>query len=139
MKNIIADQDHISVEICENNQDKFFVFGDNLLARGKAGQAVIRDCINAFGIPTKRLPCMDEKCFFSDREDELFNVQQALMFLYGVNQAKDLVWPKAGIGTGLAELEKRSPVINKILNLSIAVMFDDPYGILKQKTPLERG
>jgi len=129
MKNIIVD--HLTIEICEKNPDMFFVFGDNLLEQGKAGQAVIRDCDNAFGIPTKRAPCMKENCFFSDRVDELLAIQNSLMFLYGVNQALNIAWPKAGIGTGLAELEKRSPVINKILNLSIAVMFDDPYGILK--------
>ena len=53
------------------------------------------------------------------------------MFLYGANHARTLAWPKAGIGTGLAQLGERSPMINKILNLSIAALFNDPYGIVK--------
>lgn len=137
MKNIVVD--FLSIELCEKNPTTIFVYGDNLIDKGEAGQAIIRNCENAFGIPTKRLPCMYEKCFFSDKEDELFAVQQALMFLYGANQARNLAWPKDGIGTGLAQLKAHSPMINEILNLSIAALFGDPYNTIKQKTPPERG
>ena len=42
-------QKHFSVEDCNNNPDKIYVFGDNLIHKGKGGQAIIRDCCNAFG------------------------------------------------------------------------------------------
>ena len=54
------------------------LFGDNLLRRGKGGQAVIRDAPNAFGIPTKRSPGRREQDYFSDKPDEIAAVKEAL-------------------------------------------------------------
>ena len=45
-----------TTELVESNPDCLFVFGDNLKHKGHGGQAIIRDCSNTFGIPTKREP-----------------------------------------------------------------------------------
>ena len=71
-------QKHFSVEDCNNNPDKIYVFGDNLIHKGKGGQAIIRDCHNAYGIPTKRLPSMDSDSFFNDEFDEYEAVKSAI-------------------------------------------------------------
>ena len=63
-------QNRFSIEDCSNHPDRVFIFGDNLIQKGKGGQAVIRDCHNAYGIPTKRTPSMDNNAFFSDNFDE---------------------------------------------------------------------
>ena len=42
--------------LLKKNRNKLFVFGDNCLRKGKAGQAIIRDQPNSAGIATKVLP-----------------------------------------------------------------------------------
>ena len=88
------------------------VFGDNLLETGKGGQAIVRDEPNAFGIPTKRAPKRTDDAYFSDKPDEIEAVLDALETLRG----RDFVLPEAGIGTGLAQLQQRSPQIADLLD-----------------------
>lgn len=107
----------MNIEICTEkytskllyeNQEKIFVFGDNMVRKGKGGQAVIRDCPNAFGIATKRYPSMNEDAFFSDQPDEFDVVMNDLRQLYKLSKSHTIVFPVGGIGTGLAQMEKRS-------------------------------
>lgn len=108
-------EETFSVDLCKVNPDKIYVFGDNLIGKGKKGQAIIRDCQNSFGVPTKRLPAMTEQAFFADREDEMQAVLESLRKLYRLSKDYTLVFPKAGLGTGLAQMEKRSPEIFKLM------------------------
>lgn len=101
--------------LLKHHPDKIFVFGCNMKRYGKGGQAVIRDEPNAFGIATKRYPSRDDWAYFSDKQDEKEFVLQDLRNLYKLAQHKVIVFPEAGIGTGLAEIEKRSPVIWNML------------------------
>lgn len=103
--------DWVDVVMCKEFPDKVFVFGDNLIEKGKGGQAIIRGEANAFGIPTKRLPSMKEGSFFSDKEDERQDVLSALRELYRLGKTKTLVMPKDGIGTGRAMMRERSPLL----------------------------
>lgn len=107
----------LSVEMCENNPSFLFVFGDNLLKKGKKGQAIIRDCKNAFGVPTKRLPSMEKGSFFTDQRDEIDIVKEKLIFLWEEHlSGKTIVLPKNMIGSGLARLNENSPYINGIIS-----------------------
>jgi len=100
----------LSVQKCRDNPNTVFVFGDNLIGRGKRGQAVIRDEPNAFGIPTKRLPSMREGSFFSEQQDEYIAVDAAIDKLIDMRKnGYQIVFPSSGVGTGLAEMSKRSP------------------------------
>lgn len=99
-------------QLLRSNPDKIFVFGDNMKKFGKGGQAIIRDEPNAFGIPTKRYPSKDDWAYFSDKEDEMTCVTDSLRELYKVGlSGKVIVFPCAGVGTGLAKLEEKSPSI----------------------------
>ncbi|MCF6783741.1 hypothetical protein [Stutzerimonas stutzeri] len=100
---------HLSIELLRANPDRIYVFGDNLQRRGLAGQAVIRCEDNAFGVPTKRAPSMAQSAFFSDQPDEVNAVLQALRELYVLSKSKAVVFPTAGLGTGLAQMATRSP------------------------------
>lgn len=101
----------------ETHPDKIFVFGDNLIKKGKGGQAMIRDAQNAFGIPTKRLPSMSQDSFFSDKEEEDLAVLASLRTLYTMSlKGKEIVFPLDGLGSGLAEMDKRSPILYKKMN-----------------------
>lgn len=101
----------LSMGGCRGSPDKVFVFGDNLIKKGKGGQAIIRGEANAFGVPTKRLPSMKEGSFFSDKEEERQAVLSALRELYCLGKTKTLVMPKDGIGTGRAMMKERSPLL----------------------------
>ena len=47
-----------SKEDCNKNPKALFVFGDNDIEKGIGGQAVIRNCTNTIGIPTKKYPSL---------------------------------------------------------------------------------
>lgn len=115
----------MNVEICRqpydgillsSYPDKIFVFGDNMKRYGKRGQASIRDYPNAFGVATKRYPSMEAWAFFSDKEDELEFVRNDLRNLYRLGQEKTIVFPAAGIGTGLADMKNKSPKVWSYMN-----------------------
>lgn len=97
------------------NPRTLFVFGDNMAGTGLGGQAKeMRGEPNAVGIPTKLLPSMGENAFFQDadfpRAKPKIDAAFVRLFMQAANGG-DIVWPHAGIGTGMAELEKRAPQI----------------------------
>lgn len=101
--------DVFSEELARQHPDKVFVFGDNLARRGRGGQAIIRFEENAFGVPTKRSPRMDSEAFFGDRDDERAAVLATLRELFKIARTRTIVFPQAGLGTGLAQMSQRSP------------------------------
>jgi len=107
-------------KMCLDNQNNIFVFGDNLLQKGNAGQAQIRECINSFGIPTKRLPSMNKVSFFSDQDDERDAVLRALRELF---KYSNIILPIDGLGTGLASMKEKSPLLFNEMNLIIDKYF----------------
>ena len=101
-----------------------FIFGDNNLGYGVGGQAVIRRCPNALGIPTKKLPSLAENAFYTDVElaDNKTHIMQAVERIKKALQSgkyDTLIFPKDGLGTGLAELSKRAPKTNEFLQEAI--------------------
>jgi hypothetical protein len=102
------------VDDCRRMKDTLFAYGDNIARRGKAGQAIIRDEPNAVGIVTKAWPSMEERAFFSDAD---FNwakhhIDPSFIRLsIHLQKSGYIVLPKDGFGTGLAQLEIRSPKI----------------------------
>jgi len=104
-------------EYVKENPDILFVFGDNLLEKGKAGQAIIRDLPNTLGIPTKRKPCLKyEDCYFSDTDEEFELLSERLNNLERyVNMGYKIALPKTGLGTGLANMKNKSPKLFRYL------------------------
>lgn len=102
---------------------KLFVFGDNEARHGRAGQAVIRGCANAHGIPTKKRPSMREDAFWTDEEYDA-NVAAlcaAFIVLHDKLRRFDaVVLPAAGLGTGLAQLPARAPRTFAFLQAGVA-------------------
>lgn len=112
---VIIQNDFYSVEDVLSKPNCLFVFGDNLIAKGKAkgaGQAIIRDCPNSIGIPVKRLPSMKNGSFFSDLPDEEKAIKESLSKINSkLNSYDYIVFPFQGIGTGRALMYKTSPVL----------------------------
>lgn len=130
LKNRVFTQKRITVEGCRANPNTIYVFGDNLVQRGRAGQAIIRDEPNARGIPTKRYPSMHREAFFSDKGDEFIEVKYVLAIIYHElrnNKDLSLCLPEDGLGTGLAKMEEKSPELYKYMNQYINDYFGVKY------------
>lgn len=109
-------QKFISREDCRANPCLVYLFGDNLEQRGLGGQAKeMRGEPNAIGIPTKKSPEKYPDSYFTDAEFDANRAALDAAFhaaLYAARQrhvAMIFVIPLDGLGTGLAELEKRAP------------------------------
>lgn len=93
------------------NPNTLFVFGDNVARVGYGGQAAeARGEPNSVGIVTKLSPSK----FFSDADFDIARplVVKAFNRLGMHLQAGlNVVWPKDGVGTGLAQLPERAPEI----------------------------
>jgi len=105
--------DELSVKKCKANRNKIYVFGDNVLRKGKAGQAIIRNCKNSFGVITKRYPNNKHDSYLKDNEFDLKLVMNDLTKLrYLMYKGNTIVFPRDGLGTGLAQLGLHAPKIH---------------------------
>lgn len=124
-----------TAEECRKAPNDIFVFGDNTVGKGKApgaGQAVIRDEPNAFGVPTKVAPSNAASSFFSDKEEEIELVKSRLRELFKLGrQGKTLVFPEEGIGTGRAKMAEKSP---KAFALMMDIL-ENHFGVEFKKKP----
>jgi len=104
-----------------------FIFGDNDQGTGKKGQAVIRDCQNAYGIPTKKKPTLEEDAFYTDDEDtqNINHFREAIESIMIDIKKYDVIYlPVDGLGTGLSELDKRAPKTFAKMNTMIRDMIE---------------
>tara|TARA_R110000772_G_scaffold62137_3_gene139651 strand:+ start:7515 stop:18467 length:10953 start_codon:yes stop_codon:yes gene_type:complete len=108
--------DRYSVADLKANPDKIYVFGDNMIEKGKGGQAIIRDEENAFGIPTKVGPSMKKESFFSDTTFKSSTAQIDKSIAKIKADGREVVFPKDGLGTGLAKLKEKAPQTFEYLN-----------------------
>lgn len=107
-----------------------FVFGDNDIGEGCKGQAVIRNCPNAIGIPTKKRPTNEPTSFYTDDEydESCKKIQDAIIRV--IEKSRDYVeimFPVDGFGTGLARLKEKAPKTFKYLNDVIVHCFGIDY------------
>ena len=113
---------HYTPEILRSAPNTIFVFGDNMQRKGKGGQAAVRDEPNAFGIPTKFAPSNAEGSFFTqamtpEQKREVWETIKKDIDTLAQYKAegKDILLPKNGIGTGLAQLGKHNPQLMNAL------------------------
>jgi hypothetical protein len=110
-------------EVLRSRPADLFVFGDNMMRSGLGGQAkACRGEPNAVGIPTKWAPSFVETAFFTDAD--LITVKaeidsELLKLANHINAGGTIVFPEAGIGTGLAQLPERAPRIYGYLTRAI--------------------
>lgn len=99
-----------------HERDTLFVFGDNLERRGFGGQArEMRGEPNAVGLPTKWVPSMQPSAFLTDDDLPLFLEVISPDVVRLIQHNGIIVWPSAGIGTGLARLAEHAPRIARKL------------------------
>lgn len=109
------------------NLETIFLFGDNMQRTGFGGQAgEMRGFPNSLGVPTKWSPYTGEAAYFTDAD--LPKVQKFLDFPFDVAIAwlkagREVCVPADGIGTGLAQLDKRAPAIWSYINLNLNQLY----------------
>lgn len=121
---------------CIQNKDSLFVFGDNDDEKGYAGQAVIRNCSNAIGIPTKKFPNNRLSSFYTDDEYDknCKKIMNAIIkvIMTSVNY-KEIVFPKNGFGVGLANLQEKAPETLKYLDNLIEECFGIDFSTIRKE------
>ena len=119
-----------SLKQCSENRNKLFVFGDNTIGIGEAGQASIRTAENSIGLATKILPSNSPDAYFQDNEkcqqivmDEL----DKIILICESGKYDTIVFPSDGLGTGLSMMPKKAPELFKWMNAQISKTFNIPY------------
>jgi hypothetical protein len=97
-----------------SKDSRIYLFGDNELRVGNAGQAVIRGLPNAIGVATKKLPSMGKDAFWSDAEYAR-NCAVLDADFAKIPPGQDVVISENGLGTGLAMLDQLAPKTFKYL------------------------
>jgi alkylated DNA repair dioxygenase AlkB len=109
-----VEPNYYTSELLKANPNKIYVFGDNTQRKGTKGQAIIRGVKNAMGIATKFKPDTTEDSYFNDDtisenigdiDSDIENIKTRLEN----NPTFTLVFPKDGLGTGLAKLKEKAP------------------------------
>lgn len=144
---IIVQEEWFNVQQCLDNPNNIYIFGDNGLRIGEGGQAQIRNSYNVIGIATKRLPTRELNSFFNDSFSDVEIINSDLRELYEFMEKPEsisytFVFPKDGLGTGLSELEERSPMICELLKSHLLQWFgistkDDGTLFKSYKNPIE--
>lgn len=97
-----------------------FVFGDNELRKGMGGQAYeMRGEPNTIGVRTKKLPNKNPEAYWTD-DNYLSNCRMIDEDINRIRKVLEaggsVVFPAAGIGTGLSEMAKYCPKTFRYLN-----------------------
>lgn len=110
----------ITKQMLRSEPDTLFVFGDNLARFGRGGQAKeMRGEPNTIGLPTKRSPYQ----YLTDSDINRIRVathDDINLLKWQLESGKIVVWPAAGIGTGLANLKIKAPSILKFYDNLLA-------------------
>jgi hypothetical protein len=116
-------QKHITrKDVQDNFPRRLYLYGDNMERRGLGGLArEMRGEPNAIGLPTKRSPNMGDFAFFNDDDLDDAEVKNSIDFAIDLvfswlAAGGEVVIPKDGIGTGLAQLDVRAPKILDYIN-----------------------
>ena len=116
-----------TIELANSHPDHLFIFGDNTIGQGCGGQAAIRYCKNAYGIPTKKYPTMSANAFFYDEDFDLNTILIKEAIDKTPTNYEYIVFPQDGLGTGLAKLPETGPKIYRYLVDSINEKFGKVY------------
>lgn len=111
----LIEKEFIDRAFVQANPEALFVFGDNLYEKGFGGQAKeMRGEPNTIGIPTKRKPSMANDAFFDDSHFAALKPMLDKKFAVirnALTRGVDVYIPSAGVGTGQAKLQEKSPKI----------------------------
>ena len=124
---------HYTPEYLRQHSDIIFVFGDNLTkSDGYGGQAIIRNEPNAVGLVSKRTPDHSPTAYMTGTPTDYDAVNADLSRIEELAlSGKQLVFPAAGIGTGLARLQTTAPDLLAYIDSEISKLIHADYRLLR--------
>jgi len=96
----------VTKEYLLKHPEYIFVFGDNLLRKGKGGAAILRDLPNTYGFITKKAPNNHDWSFYRPYNyQEVFN-QELDKMIKEIQSHPDSIYLISKLGGGLANRYK---------------------------------
>ena len=92
----------VTREYLRNHPNEIFVFGDNLIRKGKGGAAILRDEPNTYGFITKKYPNNDDSSFYRLEEYELTLADELRSLERTIEWKTDKIFLISKLGAGLA-------------------------------------
>ena len=123
---------HYTPEYLRNHSNITFIFGDNLSRTGNGGQAIIRNESNALGLVSKRTPDHSPTAYMTGTptDYDAVNLDLARIEELAIS-GKQIVFPAAGIGTGLARLQTTAPDLLAYIDSEISKLIHADYRLLR--------
>lgn len=110
---VIIQKEWYTKEQIQKDRSILFLFGDNAIREGTGGQAkVCRNEPNCIGVITKAKPDYQESSYLNDEYlmVNILNITRDFgIIINHLKKGGTVIFPADGIGTGIAELEKRAP------------------------------
>lgn len=120
-------------ELLRKHPDFVFVFGDNLTRTGNGGQAIIRNETNALGLVTKRLPSHTSDAYMTGTDEDYHNVKQSFITINNyLSYGSTLIFPAAGLGTGLARLQTTAPDLLSYIDSEVSKLIHADYRLIRE-------
>lgn len=92
----------VTEKFLDKNPDVIFVFGDNLLRKGKGGAAKLRDHPQAIGFITKKYPSRKDEAYYTIDDYWGTFQQESVKLIDAIERKKDKTFLVSKIGSGLA-------------------------------------
>jgi hypothetical protein len=102
---------YVTEEFLKANPNVTFVFGDNLIRKGKGGAAVLRDEPNAYGFITKKAPNNADESFYRPPEYADTFYAELLQLAREIEKNPERTYLISKLGAGLANRYKIYEVI----------------------------
>jgi hypothetical protein len=93
----------IGLKFLRENPDHIFVFGDNLIGKGKKGGAIHRDEPNAYGFVTKKRPSYDGSAYYRPAEYKHVFKKEMEKLEKDIKACPHFTFMISKIGSGLAD------------------------------------
>ena len=125
---IIIQKEWFSPTQCQENPQNLYIFGDNTKRFGQSGQACIRFEPNTFGIATKFSPSTSMNSYFVDSIECLEIIEDDIRKLLKIKEKyENIVFPFAGLGSGLSDMPNKCPLLYKRMNKLLNRYFEIDY------------
>lgn len=119
-------------ELLQKYPDYVWVYSDNLLRKGHAGQAIIRNEPNAFGLVTKRKPSTTPDSYMTGTDLDLSAIKEDFNLLHqAIKAGRTVIFPASGLGTGLAQLSTRAPDLLNYIDTEVSLLIGTDYKLIR--------
>lgn len=93
---------YITRDYLRSNPNHMFVFGDNLLRKGKDGASALRGEPNTYSFVTKKAPNNRDESFYRPDEYRAVFLKELQKLEMAIRQGGNILWLISALGSGLA-------------------------------------